>query len=137
VNSSHNNGLEIQLKKRLNRILIGLNFTHQSPVNQNSVVVQNKARNFGNFDLNYLVSEKFDAGLGVLSTTSRITTSPDSVRTYTSGYSVLRLHSTYKFNDEMRAVTSIENALNKNYYQIYGYNTPGRGIYATFQYQPK
>jgi vitamin B12 transporter len=137
VNSSHNNGLEIQLKKRLNRFLIGLNFTHQSPVNQNSVVVQNKARNFGNFDLKYLVSEKFDAGIGVLSTTSRITTSPDSVRTYTSGYSVFRLHSAYKFNDEIRAVMSIENALNKNYYQIYGYNTPGRGIYATLQYQPK
>ena len=137
VNSSHNNGLEIQLKQRLNRLLIGLNFTHQSPVNQNTVVVQNKARNYGNFDFNYLISEKFDAGLGVLSTTSRITTSPDSVRTYTSGYSVFRLHSAYKFSDEMRLVMSIENALNKNYYQIYGYNTPGRGIYATFQYQPK
>jgi vitamin B12 transporter len=137
VNSSHNTGFEAQLKKRISNIQMNLNLTHQSPVNQGAVVVQNKAMNFGNFDLNYSFNEKFDTGFGVQSTSSRITTSPASVKTYTSGYSVFRLHSSYKFDDGLRGVVSIENAFNKNYYQIYGYNTPGRGIYATLQYQPK
>jgi outer membrane cobalamin receptor len=137
VNSSHNTGFEAQLKKRISNIQMNLNLTHQSPVNQGAVVVQNKAMNFGNFDLNYSFNEKFDTGFGVQSTSSRITTSPASVKTYTSGYSVFRLHSSYKFDDGLRGVVSIDNAFNKNYYQIYGYNTPGRGIYATLQYQPK
>jgi len=137
VNSSHNSGFEAQLKKRISNIQMNLNLTHQSPVNQGSVVVQNKAMNFGNFDLNYSFNEKINTGFGVQSTSSRITTSPASVKTYTSGYSVFRLHSSYKFDDGLRGVVSIENAFNKNYYQIYGYNTPGRGIYATLQYQPK
>jgi vitamin B12 transporter len=137
VNSSHNSGFEAQLKKRISNIQMNLNLTHQSPVNQGSVVVQNRAMNFGNFDLNYSFNEKINTGFGVQSTSSRITTSPASVKTYTSGYSLFRLHSSYKFDDGLRGVVSIENAFNKNYYQIYGYNTPGRGIYATLQYQPK
>jgi vitamin B12 transporter len=137
INSSHNTGFEVQLKKRLSNMQINLNITHQSPVNQGSVVVQNKAINFGNFDFNYFVNDRLDAGVGAFATSSRITNSPASVKTYTSGYSVFRLHSTYKFTDGVKGVVSVENALNKSYYQIYGYNTPGRGIYATLQYQPK
>jgi vitamin B12 transporter len=139
VNSAHNTGLEMQLKKKINKFNIYANLTHQSLVNDGGIVVKNKARNYGNLDLNYIFYEKFDMGLGILSTTSRLTTSPkgESAGTYTPGYSVFRLHSSYKFDDSLRGIFTLENALNKSYYQIYGYNTPGRGIYATLQYQPK
>jgi vitamin B12 transporter len=137
VNSSHNTGLEIQLKKRINKTEIASNFTHQSLVNQGSIQVLNKARNYGNFDINYFFDDKFDLGMGFLFTSSRRTYSPDYVKTHTPGYSVFRLHTSYKFSDQLRGIGSLENAFNKNYYQIYGYNTTGRGIYATLQYQPK
>jgi len=137
VNYSHNTGLELQLKKRTSKSEITTNLTHQSLVNEGSVVIHNKARNYGNLDFNYFIDEKFDAGVGVLFTTSRTTMSPDYSKTYTPGYSVFRLHSAYKFKDGLRSIVSIENATNKKYFQIYGYNTPGRGIYATLQYQPK
>jgi vitamin B12 transporter len=137
VNSAHNTGIEMQFKKRISKFQIGLNLTHQSLVNDGGVVVRNKARNYGNLDINYTASERFDIGLGMLSTTNRTTTSPkgESTGTYTPGYSVFRVHSSYKFDDRLRGLFSLENALNKNYYQIYGYNTPGRGIFATLQYQ--
>jgi vitamin B12 transporter len=137
VNSSHSTGLELQLRKRINKVQINSNLTHQSLVNEGGTLVANKARNYGSLNLNYFFNEKLDAGLGILSTTSRTTTSPSFASTHTPGYSVFRLHSVYKYNDELRGVLSLENALNKNYYQIYGYNTPGRGVYATLQYQPK
>jgi len=137
VNSSHNTGLEIQLKKRINKTEIASNFTHQSLVNQGSIQVFNKARNYGNFDINYFYDDKFDLGMGFLFTSSRRTYSPDYVKTHTPGYSVFRLHTSYKFSDQLRGIGSLENAFNKNYYQIYGYNTTGRSIYATLQYQPK
>ena len=137
VNSAHNTGLEMQLRKRVDKIQIYLNLTHQSLVNEGGTLVKNKARNYGNFDVNYFVNQNIDAGLGILSTTSRITTSPDLKNTQTPGFSVFRLHGSYKFDNSLRGFVSLENALNKSYYQLYGYNTSGRGFYATLQYQPK
>ena len=137
VNSAHNTGLEFQLKQRFDKVQVNLNYTHQTPVNEAAVVVQNKARNFGNFDLNYLLNEKSDIGAGIVATSSRMTTGPDSVKTNTAGYSVMRIHSTYKLSPSTKIVGSLENVFDKQYFQIYGYNTPGRGLYLTLQYQPK
>jgi vitamin B12 transporter len=139
ISSSHNTGLELQFRKQIYKFKIDTNLTHQSPVNDGNIVVKNKARNYGSLGFSYIFNEKFDAGLGILSTTSRTTTSPkgETSGTHTPGYSVFRLHSGYTFDKSLRGIVSLENALNKSYYQIYGYNTPGRGIYATLQYQPK
>lgn len=53
------------------------------------------------------------------------------------GYSTLAFYASRKIDNEWTARVKLENALDRQYQLAYGYNTPGRGIYATLQYQPK
>mgnify|MGYP003704476987 CR=1 FL=1 len=65
------------------------------------------------------------------------TPSADSASTVLPGYSTLAFYASRKIDNEWTARVKLENAFNCDYQLAYGYNTPGRGIYATLQYQPK
>jgi vitamin B12 transporter len=54
-----------------------------------------------------------------------------------AGYSTLAFYASRKIDNEWTARVKLENAFDREYQLAYGYNTPGRGIYATLQYQPK
>ncbi len=54
-----------------------------------------------------------------------------------AGYSTWAFYASRKIDSEWTARVKLENAFNRDYQLAYGYNTPGRGIYATLQYQPK
>lgn len=53
------------------------------------------------------------------------------------GYAVWSLYASRKIDDSWTARVRLENALDKSYQLAHGYNTPGRGVYATLQYSPK
>jgi vitamin B12 transporter len=53
------------------------------------------------------------------------------------GYSTWSLYASHALNSEVTARLRLENAFDHKYELVNGYNTPGRGIYATLQYQPK
>jgi vitamin B12 transporter len=54
-----------------------------------------------------------------------------------AGYSTWAFYASRKIDNEWTARVKLENAFNRDHQLAYGYNTPGRGIYATVQYQPK
>jgi vitamin B12 transporter len=47
------------------------------------------------------------------------------------------LYASKKIDDEWTARLKLENVFDRQYLLAYGFNTPGRGVYATLQYQPK
>lgn len=54
-----------------------------------------------------------------------------------AGYSTWSFYASRKIDNEWTARVKLENAFDRQYQVAYGYNTPGRGIYASLQYQPK
>jgi vitamin B12 transporter len=54
-----------------------------------------------------------------------------------SGYSIWSFYVSRKIDDEWTSRVRLENAFDRHYVIAGGYNTPGRGIYATLQYQSK
>jgi vitamin B12 transporter len=54
-----------------------------------------------------------------------------------AGYSTWTFYASRKIDNEWTARVKLENAFDRQYQLAYGYDTPGRGIYATLQYQPK
>ena len=54
-----------------------------------------------------------------------------------AGYSTLAFYVSRKIDNEWTARVKLENAFDRQYQFASGYNTPGRGIYASLQYQPK
>jgi vitamin B12 transporter len=52
-------------------------------------------------------------------------------------YSTWNFFASRRMGSDWIARVKIENAFDKQYQLAYGYNTPGRGVYATLQYQPK
>jgi vitamin B12 transporter len=54
-----------------------------------------------------------------------------------AGYATVGLYGSKKIDDEWTARLKFDNIFNRQYQLAYGYNTLGRGLYLTFQYQPK
>ena len=54
-----------------------------------------------------------------------------------AGYSTWAFYVSRKIDNEWTARVKLENAFDREYQLAYGYNTPGRGIYASLQYHPK
>lgn len=53
------------------------------------------------------------------------------------GYGLLNLSLTYRPARNWRLEARLDNALDKGYEQAYGYNTPGRSLFAGLRYQPR
>lgn len=53
------------------------------------------------------------------------------------GYSTWAFYVNRKIDRDWTVRLKLENAFNRNYQLAYGYNTPGRGLYAALQYHPK
>ena len=54
-----------------------------------------------------------------------------------AGYSTWTFYASRKIDANWTGRVKLENAFNRNYELAGGYKTPGRGIFATLQYQPK
>jgi vitamin B12 transporter len=47
------------------------------------------------------------------------------------------LYASKKIDKDWTARVKLENVFDREYQLAYGFNTPGRGIFATLHYQPK
>jgi vitamin B12 transporter len=54
-----------------------------------------------------------------------------------AGYTTWALYAGRKIDKDWTARVKLENAFNRQYELAGGYNTPGRGVFVTLQYQPK
>jgi len=137
VNSDINNkGLELTARVSVKGYAIKSSVTLQDPrdVSQNLPQAR-RARQYGSLDVSRPFYE-YEVGSKLYAASSR----PDSnfsPNVVLPGYSLVSFYVSRKIDNEWTARVKLENAFDRQYQLAYGYNTPGRGIYATLQYQPK
>ena len=133
-----NNGVEISGRKVIGNTTVKISMTKQDPVNTDVNLQQaRRAQEFGSLDINQQIGRYqfggliFWAGTRVDRDTNRSTTPA----TYMPAYTVLNLYGSYKIDKEWTARLRLENIADTQYELASGYNTPGRGIFMTLQYQ--
>jgi vitamin B12 transporter len=130
-----NKGFEVSGKKTFGLTSLKASFTKQNPINTDINLQQaRRAKEFGSVDLNHQLGKYQVGGLLYWSGSRK---DSDFNTTTMPSYTVLNLYASYRIDKEWIARLRVENAGDTNYELVSGYNTPGRGAFVTFQYQPK
>ena len=135
IGDAKNSGVEASFRANWFDNHIKISVVQQDPWNiSENEQLSRRARRYGSID----VSRHFgDYELGSnFYVSGRRKDSPYNTHML-AGYSLWAFHASYMVNNEWTARIKLENAFDKQYQLAYGYNTPGRGIYATLQYSPK
>ena len=137
-----NHGIELTAKTIWMGNSIKASYVNQNPwdVTDNMQALR-RARSYGSLDVARRISE-FQLGAKFYASSSRNDSyyAPNAFTpTYLTdaGYSTVSLYGSKKIDDEWTARLKFDNIFNRQYQLAYGYNTLGRGLYLTFQYQPK
>ena len=92
-----------------------------------------RAKQYGSFDISRWISG-YEVGTKFVGSSDR---SNFGGQADLAGYTTWAFYASRKIDTDWIARVKLENAFNRNYELAGGYNTPGRGIFATLQYQPK
>ena len=137
VGEIRNKGTEGNLRTNFLGNSLKMAFVQQDPWNAtDGIALKRRARQYGSFDISRSLLG-VNAGAKFYASSRREDYDLSYNTVVTSGYSTWSLYAFSKLNNELTARIKLENALNRNYELASGYNTPGRGLYATLQYQPK
>jgi vitamin B12 transporter len=135
IGEVQNNGIEITTKTLLAGNSIKANLVSQDPLNATtSTALARRARQYGSLDISRSV-QSYTFGAKVYASGRRKNSDYDTV--WLGGYSLWSFYASHALNNELTARLRLENAFDHSYQLANGYNTPGRGVYATLQYQPK
>jgi vitamin B12 transporter len=94
-----------------------------------------RAKQYGSFDISRWISG-YEVGTKFVGASDRGDINSSSSGTL-AGYTTWTFYASRKIDTDWTVRVKLENAFNRNYELAGGYNTPGRGIFATLQYQPK
>lgn len=140
VGRVENQGTEVSLRTSWNNYLMKVNWVNQEPRNiTDGVALTRRARQYGSLD----ISKNW--GIYSMGTHLNVTGSrpdmdygawPNRPETL-AGYTLWSFYASRKIDDNWTARLRLENAFDRQYQLAYGYNTPGRGLFATLQYSPK
>ena len=130
-----NKGWELTARAKVQGFSIKSSVTLQDPrdVGQN-ISQARRAKEFGSLDVSKMLSG-YELGSRLYAAGSR--RDSNFTTTMLPGYSTVAFYASRKIDNEWTARVKLENAFDREYQLAYGYNTPGRGIYASLQYQPK
>jgi vitamin B12 transporter len=135
IGEVQNNGVEITARALLIGNSIKANFVSQEPWNATtSTALARRARQYGSLDISRPV-QGYTLGAKVYASGRRKNSDYDTV--WLGGYSLWSFYASHALSNELTARLRLENAFDHAYQLANGYNTPGRGVYATLQYQPK
>jgi len=136
IGETRNKGLEATLRGQWMGNSIKLNAVSQEPwsVSYNEPLAR-RARQYASIDVSRQVMT-YDLGMKIYAAGQR-KDSHYSPGVELAGYSTVAFYVGRKIDDNWTARVRLENAFDKSYQLAYGYNTPGRGLYATLQYSPK
>ena len=143
VGNARIEGLETNYTGQLAGFDLRANVTWQDPVTipDNTVTgaqLRRRARTFGNIGV-YRSIGQWRIGADLYSTSNRLDTNITSTTTRVdlASYNLLTLTARYNFTKEAYIAAKIDNAGNANYQTAHGFNSPPRGFFLTFGYQPK
>ena len=127
--------MELTARTKLAGNSIKLNAVAQDPWNSTaSMALARRARQYGSIDISRPI-QGFSFGAKFFVSGQRKNSDYDTV--WLGGYSLWSFYGSHDINNELTARVRLENTFNRQYQLAYGYNTPGRGIYATLHYHPK
>ena len=140
IGETKNSGFEATYRTSWRGHSVKSSLVIQDPWNvTDDKALERRARRYGSFDISRPFG-LYEVGSRVYLSGSRHDTNytPYPYQPVTlAGYSTWSFYASRKIDNEWTARVKLENAFNREYQLAYGYNTPGRGIYATLQYQPK
>jgi vitamin B12 transporter len=137
VGKARNKGIEANLRTNFAGNSLKMAFVQQDPWNvTDGIALKRRAKQYGSFDISRSL-KSVNVGAKFYASSRREDYDLSYKTVVTSGYSTWSLYAFSKLDSELTARIKLENAFNRNYELASGYNTPGRGIYATLQYQPK
>jgi outer membrane receptor protein involved in Fe transport len=99
--------------------------------------VLNKSRNIGSVDVSYLWSGKTTVGWRTFVSSSRQTYDPNDSIVPTAGYGLTKVYARTSLNDEWTAGLTVDNLFDKKYFQVAGFNNPGRSLFVNLTYRAK
>ena len=138
IGETKNSGLEATLRTNWRGYSIKASFTSQDPWNvSENKALERRARHYESIDVSRPMGS-YDVGARVYAAGARHDTDWNTYAPVTlTGYTLWSFYASRKIDNEWTARVKLENAFDRQYQLAYGYNTPGRGVYATLQYQPK
>lgn len=129
VNKSTIKGLEVNYNLTVDDMKININATHQDANNdQTDTPLLRRPDNKINFSVDKFYN-KFSIGSSV-----RYASKNYDFGTELDGYTVIDLRAAYKLNDNWRMALKVENATDKEYQVINGYNTSPAAGYLTIEW---
>ncbi|WP_350294378.1 TonB-dependent receptor [Limnohabitans sp. Rim8] len=135
IGQTENTGLEATLRSQWMGNNIKASMVNQDPRNVTLGMPQaRRAKTYGSLDISRPLAG-YDIGAKLYASGER-KDSPYS-STMLGGYSVLSFYASQKIDERWSARVRLENVFDKQYQLASGYNTPGRGLFATLRYSPK
>jgi len=135
IGQTDNKGLEASLRSQWMGNNIKVSMVNQDPRNVTLGMPQaRRAKTYGSFDISRPLAG-YDIGAKLYASGER-KDSPYS-STLLGGYAVWSFYASRKIDERWTARLRLENAFDKSYQLASGYNTPGRGLFATLQYSPR
>jgi vitamin B12 transporter len=134
IGKVQNEGIEASARVVWGGHSLKASYVHQDPWNASGdKPLARRAREYASLDFSRTI-QMYELGAKVYASGSR----EDGATSNTlGGYTLWTLYASKKIDHEWTARVKLENAFDRQYQLAYGFNTPGRGIYATLQYQPK
>jgi len=135
IGKVENSGFELSSKLSLSGYILKLSAVTQDPWDvSNNRQLQRRAKQYGSVDVSRAI-DSYDLGVKLYGSAERKDTTGGAGTL--SGYSIWSFYASKKIDKEWTARLKLDNAFDRDYQLAYGYNTPGRGVFATLQYQPK
>jgi vitamin B12 transporter len=134
IGKVQNEGVEASARVVWGGHSLKASYVHQDPWNvSGDKPLARRAREYGSLDFSRTI-QMYDVGVKVYASGSR---TDGATANTLAGYALWTLYASKKIDNEWTARVKLENVFDRQYQLAYGFNTPGRGIYATLQYQPK
>jgi vitamin B12 transporter len=135
VGRTENKGLEASLRTQLWGNALALTVVSQDPKNvATGKRLARRAQMYGNLSVSRVLAG-VEWGAKVYAADDR--KDSDYSDTVLPGYAIASFYASKEIEAGWTLRARIENAFDRKYELASGYNTPGRGIYATLQYRPK
>jgi len=135
INTAKIRGIELSGATELAGVQVKTNYTWQNPEDGTTGnLLARRARQHGTIDLAKSVGD-WTFGAQAIASSMRYNDAANTTRL--GGYTLVNLRTTYQVNKEWRAIAKLNNAFNKDYQTVSGYNTPGANIFVGLEWQQK
>lgn len=135
INTAKIRGIELSGATILAGVQVKTNYIWQNPEDETtSNLLARRARQHGTIDLAKSVGA-WTFGAQAIASSMRYNDAANTTRM--GGYTLVNLRTAYQVNQQWRAIVKLNNAFNKDYQTVSGYNTPGANIFVGLEWQQK